>query len=669
MDESSALRDIILIFSVSIAVVFLFQKLRLPSIAGFLVVGALVGPYGLNLISDTEHVQVLAEIGVMLLLFTIGLEFSLAKVKSSKALFLVGGPAQICGVLLLCIGGGMLLHTNLNTIIFWGFLVTLSSTAIVLKALAERGEHDTLHGRSAIGILIFQDLAVVPMMLMTPFLGDQESEGVGRILLTLGQSFALVVLVVIAARVLVPRLLEHIVRTRSRELFILTIVALGMGTAWLTSLIGLSLALGAFIAGLLISESEYSHQAFADVIPFRDSLNSLFFVSIGMLMDPRVVLDYPLLLVGMVAAVVIGKFVTGALAVLAIGAPFRSAVLAGVALAQVGEFAFILAQEGLTVGILDHAAYNVFLAVSVFTMIVTPFLIQWSPKLARRAEAIQRLNQWLPGRPSLRVDTPPFKIRDHVIIVGYGLNGRNLAQVLRDFEIPHIVLDIRGEVVHQAIGTGVLIQYGDATNPTVLHRAHIQHAKVLVVATSDPFAMRRIVQLARHENPSIHIVVRTRYLKELNELRELGADEIVPEEFETSIEISCLVLQSFRIPKDVVLEKAEQIRREGYAFLRHGASPEHALHRRSEARLDAEEDVEVEICRIDEDSPALGHPISALAIRPRTGASVIALTRAGATDPSPSDKTVLDVEDVVVLLGTRDNIRRAMRLLVSTTTD
>ncbi|MDD9820831.1 MAG: cation:proton antiporter [Nitrospira sp.] len=665
MDESSALRDVILIFTVSVGVVFLFQKLRLPSIAGFLVVGTLVGPYGLNLISDTEQVKVLAEIGVILLLFTIGLEFSLAKVKSSMIQFIVGGPAQMVSVLALFLGGSVLLHTDLNATIFAGFLVTLSSTAIVLKALAERGEHDTLHGRSAIGILIFQDLAIVPMMLMTPFLGNQESEGLGRILLTLGQSLVLVTLVVIAARVLVPKLLDHIVRTRSRELFILTIVVLGMGTAWLTSLIGLSLALGAFIAGLLISESEYSHQAFAEVLPFRDSFNSLFFVSIGMLMDPRVVLEHPLLLVGMVGAVVIGKFVTGAVAVLATGAPLRSAILAGVALAQVGEFSFILAQEGLTVGILGHDTYNVFLAVSVFTMIITPFLIQGAPRIARRAEAIQRLNQWLPGRPSLRVDTPSFKNRDHVIIVGYGLNGRNLAQVLRDFEIPYIVLDIRGEMVQQATRAGVLIQYGDAANITVLHQAHIQYAKVLVVATSDPFAMRRIVQLARHVNPSLHIVVRTRYLRERKELQELGADEIVPEEFETSIEISRLVLHSFQIPKEVVLEKAEQIRQEGYAFLQHGKLPEPAPHSRSEAR----QEVEVETCRIDEDSPALGQSLSTLALQQRTGASLIALTRAGNTDTNPSDKTVLEAGDIAVLLGTRDKIQHAIGLLVARQAD
>jgi len=661
MEDSSVLRDVIVIFTVSVGVVFLFQKLHLPSIAGFLVAGTLVGPYGLNLISDREQVQALAEVGVILLLFTIGLEFSLAQLKSSRSLLLIAGSAQVFGVLLLFMVGGLVFGLSLKAAIFWGMLLSLSSTAIVLKALAERRENDTLHGRSTIGILIFQDLAVVPMMLMTPFLSDQEGvEGIGKILWTLAESLVLVTAVVIAARYVVPWLLTHIVRSRSRELFLLTVVVLGLGTAWLTSLVGLSLALGAFIAGLLISESEYSHQALAEVLPFRDSFNSLFFVSIGMLMDPRVLLEHPFLILMMVATVFIGKFVTGAGAVLAAGVPLRSAVLAGVGLAQVGEFAFILAQEGLKVGILYQETYNVFLAVSVITMIITPFVIQWAPRIARRTEAIQRLHQWFPGQITHRTESSQLKLKDHVIIVGYGLNGRNLSKVLGEFELPYVVLEIQGEVVQMELGTGIPIQYGDATNPTVLRHVQIEYAKVLVVATSDPFGARRIVQLARELNPTVHIVVRTRYLKELEELQQLGANEIIPEEFETSIEISTLVLQTYKLPKQVILEKAEQIRREGYALLRRGELPELAHHLRAGTLVD----VEVETCRIDEDSPALGKSLGELAIRQRTGASVIALMRAGVTQSNPSNKSVLEVGDVLALLGATNNIRKAIGFLV-----
>ncbi len=558
--------------------------------------------------------------------------------------------------------GGLGFGLSMKAAIFWGMLLSLSSTAIVLKALAERRENETLHGRSAIGILIFQDLAVVPMMLMTPFLSEEGAEGMGQILWTLVQSLAVVTTVVIAARVFVPRLLEHIVRTKSRELFLLTVVVLGLGTAWLTSLMGLSLALGAFIAGLLISESEYSHQALAEVLPFRDSFNSLFFVSIGMLMDPRVLLEHPILILMMVATVFIGKFVTAGGAALAAGVPLRSAVLAGVALAQVGEFAFILAQEGLKVGILYRGTYNIFLAVSVVTMIITPFFIQWSPRIARRTEALQRLHHWFPGRITHRTESSQLKIKDHVIIVGYGLNGRNLSKVLGEFEIPYVVLEIRGDVVQMELGSGVPIQYGDATNPTVLRQAQIEYAKVLVVATSDPFGARRIVQMARELNPTVHIVVRTRYLKELEELQQLGANEIIPEEFETSIEISTLVLQAYKLPKQMIMEKAEQIRREGYALLRRGELPELAHHLRAGTLVD----VEIETVRIDDDSPALGKTLGDLAIRQRTGASVIALMRGGVTQSNPSNKAVLEVGDVLALLGSPDNIRRAIGLLVDT---
>jgi K+:H+ antiporter len=660
MEDISVLRDIVVIFAVSIGVVFLFQKIHLPPIAGFLVAGTLVGPYGLNLISDREQVQVLAEVGVILLLFTIGLEFSLTQLKSSRALFLIAGPAQVFGVLVLIMGGGLVFGLSVKAAIFWGMLLSLSSTAIVLRALAERRENDTLHGRSTIGVLIFQDLAVVPMMLVTPFLTDEGSDGMEQILLALVESLVLVVAVVIAARVIVPKLLEHIVRTRSRELFLLTVIVLGLGTAWLTSLVGLSLALGAFIAGLLISESEYSHQALAEVLPFRDSFNSLFFVSIGMLMDPRVLLEHPFLILTMVATVFIGKFLTGAGAVLAAGVPVRSAVLAGVALAQVGEFAFILAQEGLKVGILYRDTYNVFLAVSVLTMTITPIVIQWSPKIARRTEALQRLHQWFPGRITHRAEPSQLKLKDHVIIVGYGLNGRNLSKVLGEFEIPFVVLEIRGEVIQMELGTGVPFEYGDATNPTVLRHVQIEQAKVLVVATSDPFGARRMVQLARELNPTLHIVVRTRYLKELEELQQLGANEIIPEEFETSIEISSLVLQTYKLPQQIIMEKAEQIRREGYALLRRGELTELAHHLRAGTLVD----VEVETCRIDGDSPALGKSLGELAIRQRTGASVVALMRAGVTQSNPANKSVLEVGDVLALLGTIENIRRAIGLLV-----
>jgi K+:H+ antiporter len=663
MTDYGVLANLLVIFTASIAVVFLFHQFKLPSIAGFLVAGALIGPNGLNVISDIGTVQVLAEIGIVLLLFTIGIEFSLVQLGSMRRLMLLAAPLQVGGVLVIAWLGAMLIGLSWQQGIFWGFLFSLSSTAIVLKTLAERGDSDSIHGRATIGILIFQDLAVVPMMLLTPILASPSEGGGLAILLALGKSVLVVALVVAAAWYLVPMLLGHIVRSRSRELFFLTIVVSCIGIAWLTSLGGISLALGAFIAGLVISESEYSHQAVAEVLPLRDSFNSLFFVSIGILMDWRILFAHPLTVVGLLVTILLLKFFTGAGAVLLAQIPPRSAIMVGIALAQVGEFSFLLAQQGQESGFLRGDPYQVFLAVSVLSMIVTPFLMQWSPHLARRAEAWQRLRHWLPSRTTAHVlQTTGKQIRkkDHVIIVGYGLNGRNLARVLGETEIPYLALDLDGDTVSRESKHGVPIYYGDATNPNVLRHMKIEDAKVLVVAISDPFTTRRAVQVAKGLNPKLHVVVRTRYLRELEELHELGADDVVPEEFETSIEIFSLVLHTYKLPQSFVLQKVKQVRREGYALLRRSEMSELAHHLRDGTLTDAE----VETCRIDDDSPAQGKTLADIALHSRTGASVIAWTHAGVTQANPLDNTRLTAGDIVVILGSRPQIQQAMELLV-----
>ena len=663
MTDYGVLANLLVIFTASIAVVFIFHQFKLPSIAGFLVAGALIGPNGLNVISDVGTVQVLAEIGIVLLLFTIGIEFSLVQLASMRRLMLLAAPLQVGGVLLIAWLGAMLIGLSWQQGVFWGFLFSLSSTAIVLKTLAERGDSDSIHGRATIGILIFQDLAVVPMMLLTPILASQSEGGGLAILLALGKSVLVVALVIAAAWYLVPMLLGHIVRSRSRELFFLTIIVSCLGIAWLTSLGGISLALGAFIAGLVISESEYSHQAVAEVLPFRDSFNSLFFVSIGILMDWRILFAHPLPVVGLLVTILLVKFLAGAGAVLLAQIPPRSAIMVGIALAQVGEFSFLLAQQGKESGFLRGDPYQVFLAVSVLSMIVTPFLMQWSPHLARRAEAWQRLRHWLPSRTTAHVMHAPGKqirMKGHVIIVGYGLNGRNLARVLGETEIPYLALDLDGDTVSRESKHGMPVYYGDATNPNVLRHMKVEDAKVLVVAISDPFTTRRAVQVAKGLNPKLHVVVRTRYLRELEELHELGADDVVPEEFETSIEIFSLVLRTYKLPQSFVLQKVKQVRREGYALLRRSELPELAHHLRDGTLTDAE----VETCRIDDDSPAQGKTLADIALRLRTGASVIAWTHAGLTEANPSDNTRLTAGDIVVLLGSRPQIQQAMGLLV-----
>ncbi|HKO31057.1 MAG TPA: cation:proton antiporter [Nitrospiraceae bacterium] len=663
MTDYGVLANLLVIFLASIAVVFVFHKLRLPSIAGFLVAGSVIGPHGLNLITDVGTVEVLAEIGIVLLLFTIGIEFSIAQLLSMRRIMFVAAPIQIGGVLAMAVLGAMLIGFSWRDGLVWGFLFALSSTAIVLKTLTERGDNNSIHGRATIGILICQDLAVVPMMLLMPILAGKSTGDVLTILLTLGGSVLIVLLVIAASWYLIPKLLGYIVRSRSRELFLLTIIISCTGIAWLTSLGGLSLAIGAFIAGLVISESEYSHQAIAEVLPFRDSFTSLFFVSVGMLMDWRVLLTHPGPVFGLLMAVLLLSFISGTGGALLSGLPPRSAIMVGVALAQVGEFSFLLGQQGEASGYFHGDQYQVFLALSVLSMIVTPFLMQWSPHLARRTEAWQRAHHLMPSRTIAHVEQTEGKqirMKGHVIIAGYGLNGRNLARVLGETEIPYLGLDLDGDTVSREAKHGVPVYYGDATNSHVLRHMRVEDAKVLVVAISDPFITRRVVQVAKGINPKLHVVVRTRYLRELDELHKLGADDVVPEEFETSIEIFALVLGTYKMPQDFVTRKAAQVRREGYALLRRSESPglSHHLHGGTLA------DAEVETCRIDDDSPALGKTLAEIDLGPRTGASVIAWTRAGVTQAKPSEGTRLMAGDIVVLLGSRAQISQAMGLLV-----
>jgi monovalent cation:H+ antiporter-2, CPA2 family len=564
MSELGFLRDLVVLFSVSVVVVYLFDKLGLPALVGFLVAGALLGPYGLDIVEDVARVEVFAEIGVVLLLFTIGVEFSLAHIPTLRSV-LGCGSLQISSVIILCTLMGLAVGLGLNQGIFLGFLTAMSSTAIVLKMVADRDEIHAPHGRLIIGLLIFQDLAVVPMMVLTPALarGGENLSAVGW---SFAKSLLLVTLIVIAARFLVPRMLVQIVRSRSRELFLISVILICLGIAWLSSLAGLSLALGAFIAGLVVSESEYSHQAMTEVLPFRHGFNSLFFISIGMLLDLRVLFAHPLLVMSLVVAVIAGKTVTAAAAAIATGYSWRPAFIMAIAIAQVGEFSFILSKAGRDVGLLSAESFQLFLAVSVLTMLLTPFLIELSPRIARRAEAIQRLYHWT--RPKPLPETPGVRLRDHTIIAGYGINGRNLAQVLRETEIPFVIVEIDGGVVEREHAKGVPIYFGDASHPQTLRRFGVLDARALVLAISDPLATRQTIKVARQLNPNIHIISRTRYLREIDDLRALGADQVVPEEFETSIEIFCLVLQEYRVPSGIIAEKAERIRKENYAVLR-----------------------------------------------------------------------------------------------------
>jgi CPA2 family monovalent cation:H+ antiporter-2 len=655
--EITLLEDVLILLVASIPIAFLANRLRLPVIVAFMITGIIIGPFGLGLIRDVAAVEILAEIGVVLLLFTIGLEFSLRRMIEMKRMIAWGGGLQVGLTTIAVAGLGYGLGRGIGQSIFFGFLFALSSTAIVLKSYMDRAEMDTPHGKAGIGILLFQDLCIVPMMLMTPILSGREGASIGSIFLTLGSSLGAVAVIIFAARFIVPRALHHIVRLRSQEVFIIFIVLVSLGTSWLTARFGLSLALGAFIAGLVLSESEYSHQIVADILPFRDVFNSLFFISIGMLLSLGFLLmNLPIVLLWVVG-LVIGKAVIVILSMRLLGNSLRIAVMTGVGLAQVGEFSFILSKVGISQGLLLENDYQKFLAASILSMIITPFLIKAAPRIGYAIQSVfspdSLLELTLPGL------APQEKLSGHVVIVGYGLNGRNVSRVLRKVKVPYQVLELNPDVVQEARKQKEPVHYGDSTRREVLHSVELEHARTLVIAISDAIATRRTVALAREMNPDIHIIVRTRYMSELSDLNKLGANEVIPEEFETSIEIFSRVLREYGIARSVIQREADRIRQEGYHILRLETEPLIEMSAIAEALGAAS----TETMLIEKASPAVGRTLRGLELRARTGATVIAVVRDGQSEINPGPNFTFEADDIAVLFGSPQEIELAIGLL------
>jgi CPA2 family monovalent cation:H+ antiporter-2 len=415
------------------------------------------------------------------------------------------------------------------------------------------------------------------------------------------------------------------------------------------------LALGAFIAGLVLSESDYSHQIVADILPFRDVFNSLFFMSIGMLLSLSALSADVLTVLGWVGALTLGKALLALGVVRLLGYSLRVSTMTALGLAQIGEFSFILAKAGLPHELLSESDYQRFLAASILSMIATPFLIKAAPRIGYALQSV-----FAPGsllEPSVAgFDPQESELREHVIIIGYGLNGRNLAKVLRRTGIPYVVLELNAEAVREAHEQGEPIVYGDATRREVLNHVYIAQARILVLAISDPAATRHTVSLTRQMNPDIHIIVRTRYMTEMADLRELGADEVIPEEFETSIEIFSRVLRQYGMARHLIQHQVEEIRSEGYEMLRTPSLPMIDMAKISEALGS----VATETAQVEPGAPAVGKSIGELKLRTMTGVSIIAIIQEDEANVNPGPETVINAGDVLVLIGTPEKVDQAI---------
>ena len=642
------MEEFLIILGLSILILLIGFRLRIPPVVGLIFTGVLAGPHGLGLIGNIDDVEILAQIGIILLLFGIGMEFSLKKLVEIKRLFLLGGSLQVgltvgFGYLI-----GLLLNRSWQESFFLGCLLSMSSTAIVLRILEQKNETESPQGRVSISMLIFQDLIAIPMLLLLPFLGSSEAGSIttdSSSLLLLLKGLVVVIIVFFCAQRIVPRVLFLVARTRNKELFLLSVIALCFGVAWMTSSLGLSLTIGAFLAGLIISESEYSNEAVSNIFPFQALFISFFFISIGMLLDIHFVFQQPFLIVGLAIAILLLKTFTGALATVILGMPLRTAVLVGVALNQIGEFSFVLAKTGISFGVTSDYYYQLFLAVSLLTLGISPILTGYSPLLANLICSLPLPQKLKTGLKKQKKDQSEV-LENHIIIVGFGISGKNLARSAKLANLSYAILEMNPETVREQKLLGESIHFGDATHRHVLECVKIGQARAVAVLINDPIAARRIVKVVKEINPKLYVIVRVRYVHEMPLMASLGADEIVPEEFGTSIEVFSRVLQQYYIPKDEIDRCIEIIRSDSYDKLRH----QNACEKLIETRFHLS-DVEVNSLRISDDSSLVGKSLFESQLRKDHQVTVLLIRRGSQILANPLPETIFLANDIVVIVG------------------
>ena len=642
------LYEFVILFLLSIVVTIVCNRLKLPATVGFLLTGVLCGPSLLGVVSNNEAIDQVAEIGVAMLLFTIGMELSGDALSRLKRPVFLGGTLQIGLTVLAVTGIALLYGTTLQQGIFWGCLVSLSSSAIVLRIMQEKGTSNTPTGRLALAILVFQDIMVAPMLLSVSLLA-------GTLELSFEKAFFSILWVVLAfggvllfAYFGLNRLMEAVMRTRTREILLLTTLGLCLGMALLTSALGLSLSLGAFMAGLLLARSQYSMSVISGILPYRDVFMSLFFISVGMILNLEYFFQHFILIICSTLIFVAVKSVLTLPAVIIQGYPLRTAIITGLTLAQVGEFSFVLAAQGLAAALFNMSNYQTFLAVSVLTMMLTPGLIAIAPKVANM------LTKHSPQRHKENKAIEPARhkeLEDHLIIVGFGISGKHLAHVAKESGIPYTILEMNPETVNRYRGKEP-ISHGDATQPIVLEHLGIEKARVMAIIISDPAAVRAITIEARRLNPNVYIVARTRFVTEILPLHRLGANDVIAEEFESSIEVFSHVLTQYLVPRQDIESYAAHLRKANYRMIRRLSSSVDSLDE-VVGRLP---DMGVQAMRIGPESSLVGQSLANCGLRPIYGLTVVGVLRHGEVSASPGPDFLFEEDDIVYLFGSTDKL-------------
>jgi monovalent cation:H+ antiporter-2, CPA2 family len=647
--------DLVTVLAAAAGGGLLAALLRQPILLGYLVAGIVVGPTGLGLIKELIQVETLAQFGVAFLLFALGVEFSFSELKKVKGISLGGGTLQILLTILVTtlISLGIGWVTTPPQGVFLGAILSLSSTAVVLKCLMERNETDTPHGQVMLGMLVVQDLALGVMLAVMPALDKPVEElglAVGWALLQTG----LIALGAVVAGIwLIPPLLRLLAKTESKELFLLGVVALCLGIALLTEHLGLSIEMGAFVAGLMISDVEYADQTLTYVEPLRDIFAALFFAAIGMLIDPVFLWNNLELILGLVTLVFIGKFVIITPLVLLFKYPLKTALITGLGLAQIGEFSFVLASEGQTLGLVSRQVYLLILGTTAVTLVLTPFVLRSIPKLFDWAESLPWLKHSL-EKTDLPMDmSEDLPLRDHVVVCGYGQVGRNIVQLLAGHDYPVVVID-QAESQTQALReAGISYIYGNAASLHVLTKASVEGAKGMAIALPDPMSTRLCIKRALELSPDLDIVVRANQEKDIELLYQLGAKEVVQPEFEASLEISAHLLTGIGLPMPAIQREVQQIRNSRYVELR-SQKPSDQVARELKA---ATQDLNNQWYGLPETSPLIGMTLEETGLRRLTGVSLMAIRRAGGEELGyPDNQTELLQGDRLLIVGETDEL-------------
>ncbi len=652
MPEHGLLQDLVLIYGVAIVLIVIAGRLRVPGIVALVATGIVTGPALLGAVGEKAEVDLLAEIGIALLLFMAGLDFSIAGLRHTWRGIVIGGTVQVAVTAAIAAGVSLLFGgSSAPRLTVIGLFVALSSTAIVIKQLTQRNQADAPHGRLAVGVLLLQDLIVIAVLVLAPAIFGEATGGPGAAAILLRLA-AVLLGVFLVGRVALPALLR-IVSSTGREAFSVSVLLASIGTAYLTAELGLSMAVGAFLAGLVLAESEFSHQIHSEVRPLRDLLASLFFISIGMLVEPRALLSVWPAVLGLSVAVILMKALAGTVAFLIAGTPLRIAITAAVVLSQIGEFSLVLGRSAVESGTLGSNEWQVLLGATVLTMMVSPALVSAAPTLGVR---FSRSRQ-----PVKEDDADREALRDHVVILGYGMGGRLLAQALRDLATPYIVLELNGETVQRARAAGEPIRFADVTAVDSLDAAGVTQAAAVVGVLSDTDASERAVRAIRSLSPSVPIIMRTRYRLEADRLRKAGATLAVAEELEASLEVLAQLLSRLHIPGNIADVLLDAYRETTASQSKRPLRARPVTFGELPSSINA---APVATHRLVSNAWAVGLTLGQVDLRAQTGVTVMAIRRSGRTVSSPGADFLLETGDDIYMLGDDAEVRLARARLM-----